>query len=154
MKLDHESFHVVEFEVGLTFGSGVDGGKNGRIVEIHRPLFTVFFMSSYTRHVPLASPDIAFVLCHSCFRFAGGFSDIGIACVVFTITVELVDDLPGREFCLVFSADNVLQAYSRCEYDRESGFIKDMAKGLSLLCGFKPPSGVFVWASQMPFLCS
>ena len=88
----------------------------------------LFFMSRYSGHVPLASPEVAFVLRHSCFGFASGFSNVGNLCVVFTITVDLVDHLSWREFCLVFSTDDVLQADSGCENDGEPCFIEDPAK--------------------------
>ena len=85
-----------------------------------------------------AIPDMRNSPLHSCFHFADGFSVLGITCIVLTTTVELVHDLPGRECFFPQMSCRLTPGVKMTE----NPFCVVLNK----------PSGVFVWASKIPYL--
>ena len=89
---------MVKLEVCLFFGASVDCGENGGVFKIHIAVLAMFLVASDSRHVPLASSNVAFMLRHPSFGFASSFSNVGISGVVLAITVEFIYHLPGGKF--------------------------------------------------------
>ena len=100
----HERLHIIQFEIRLTFGAGVDRGENGRVVEVDVTIGTIFFVCGDPGFVPFSSANIALMFCHPGLSFSCSFSDVGVVGFRFTIAIEFVDELSWREFSLIFAA--------------------------------------------------
>ena len=82
----------------------IDFRQDGRIVEIYVAIGTIFFVGCDARFVPFPPTNIAFMFCHARLSLSSSFSNVGVVGDVLAITVELVNQLTRRKFCLVFAA--------------------------------------------------
>ena len=125
MELDHKRFHIIKLKVSLFLGACVDGGQDGGVIKIDITILTVLFMSGNAGHSPFTSSDIALMFGHSRFGLARRFSYTSVLRFIFAVTIKFVYDLTWREFCLVFSAYDILKADSWREDYSKACFVKD-----------------------------
>ena len=69
----------------------------------------MFLVRSNAGHVPFATSHISLVLSHSRFGFSRCLSYVGVTRITLAVTIEFVDNLSGRKFRLILTADDILE---------------------------------------------